>query len=343
MRHQPFHLLVYNVGWIGVDLFFVLSGFLISTLIFKEFKRTNEFAPKQFLIRRGFKIYPTYYLFVALFSISISWNGELDVKKLLSELVFIQNYVIGFGYTFGPSWSLAIEEHFYFGFALLIYLLLKNDSSLLFFPEKRLLRQPFFIAILGLLVLVLFFRYLSLVIELNPINNYLHTHLRMDSIAFGVLVGYLNEFFLKQFNALVQKCKSILVVAFVCFISWAISTDLFSSMFALIFGFTFVYLGFGFILMVLTADNAYYSRFRQWCYYLAYPIELTGKASFVIYIIHEAVNDKYSGIFGALNTSLLQLKAFIITSALSITIGIAYTELVENRILKFRNRYFPSK
>ena len=43
-------------GWLGVDLFFVLSGFLVSGLIFDEYRRTNGFAGVRFLIRRGFKI-----------------------------------------------------------------------------------------------------------------------------------------------------------------------------------------------------------------------------------------------------------------------------------------------
>ena len=53
-------------GWVGVDLFFVLSGFLVSGLIFKEYDTYGTFDPWRFLIRRGFKIYPTLYLFLGL-------------------------------------------------------------------------------------------------------------------------------------------------------------------------------------------------------------------------------------------------------------------------------------
>lgn len=47
-------------GWIGVDLFFVLSGFLIASLLFKEHKASGSIDLKRFLIRRGFKIYPAF-------------------------------------------------------------------------------------------------------------------------------------------------------------------------------------------------------------------------------------------------------------------------------------------
>lgn len=45
-------------GWVGVDLFFVLSGFLVSGLLFEEYKKRGSLDLKRFLIRRGFKIYP---------------------------------------------------------------------------------------------------------------------------------------------------------------------------------------------------------------------------------------------------------------------------------------------
>ena len=52
-------------GWIGVDLFFVLSGFLVSGLLFQEYQATHEIQPARFLLRRGLKIYPQFYFFIA--------------------------------------------------------------------------------------------------------------------------------------------------------------------------------------------------------------------------------------------------------------------------------------
>ena len=55
-----------RAGWIGVDLFFVLSGFLISGLLFGEYQRRGSIQLKRFYIRRGFKIYPAFYVFLAV-------------------------------------------------------------------------------------------------------------------------------------------------------------------------------------------------------------------------------------------------------------------------------------
>mgnify|MGYP001205359475 CR=1 FL=1 len=53
-----------DIGWIGVDLFFVLSGFLVSMLLFKEVRIKGRLSIRHFLIRRGLKIYPSFYFFI---------------------------------------------------------------------------------------------------------------------------------------------------------------------------------------------------------------------------------------------------------------------------------------
>ena len=62
-----------RVGWIGVDLFFVLSGFLISGLLFSEYKKRHSISLKRFFIRRGLKIYPAFYAFLLLTGVIGGW------------------------------------------------------------------------------------------------------------------------------------------------------------------------------------------------------------------------------------------------------------------------------
>lgn len=126
-RHQNIFSYARTMGWIGVDLFFVLSGFLVSGLLFKEYKKYGDVKPFKFLIRRGFKIYPIYYLFYLPYLIPILIKGNLNLKGLIADMTFLQNYAFGFGYSYAASWSLAVEEHFYFSFALLVWFILKKD------------------------------------------------------------------------------------------------------------------------------------------------------------------------------------------------------------------------
>src|SRR5687767_1067051 len=112
-------------GWIGVDLFFVLSGFLVSGLLFKEYQRTGMVDIGRFLIRRGFKIYPPFYVLL-LVLVVVGWD-VLTWRRILIDVFFVQNY-------FSPSvtwatWSLAIEEHFYLMLACLTWCLVRWRSQ----------------------------------------------------------------------------------------------------------------------------------------------------------------------------------------------------------------------
>ena len=116
-------------GTDAVHLFFVLSGFLVSGLLFKEYIKFGNVRPVHFLIRRGFKIYPVFWLALILFLCIKQYEGSpVSWFRFISEILFLQNYVNGWGYAInGVSWSLAIEEHFYFGLALIFpYVISKN-------------------------------------------------------------------------------------------------------------------------------------------------------------------------------------------------------------------------
>src|SRR5260370_31028003 len=65
-RHFPYYRPWGKVGWIGVDLFFVLSGFLISGLLYQEYKTLGKIRFGRFVFRRGFKIWPPFYVFMSI-------------------------------------------------------------------------------------------------------------------------------------------------------------------------------------------------------------------------------------------------------------------------------------
>ncbi len=60
-RHFGINIYLYKIGWVGVDLFFVLSGFWVSGLLFREYKKTTKINFIRFFVRRGLKIYPLFY------------------------------------------------------------------------------------------------------------------------------------------------------------------------------------------------------------------------------------------------------------------------------------------
>jgi peptidoglycan/LPS O-acetylase OafA/YrhL len=103
-------------GFLGVDLFFVISGFLIVTLLLRERRRTGGISLRGFYWRRFLRIFPPYYLMLAVFA-AVAWLKPGDTSDVIRrELPFAFFYVSNLVTMHGPlslTWSLAAEEQFY--------------------------------------------------------------------------------------------------------------------------------------------------------------------------------------------------------------------------------------
>jgi peptidoglycan/LPS O-acetylase OafA/YrhL len=96
---------IFQFGWTGVDLFFVLSGFLIGGQLWKELKRSDTINVGTFILRRGFRIWPLYFVIVILSPVlTRTWSYKWG------DWAFLTNYVTG---RVEGGWSLSTEEQFY--------------------------------------------------------------------------------------------------------------------------------------------------------------------------------------------------------------------------------------
>lgn len=128
-------------GYLGVDIFFVISGYLITSIILRELKTTNQFSFKNFYLRRIRRIIPAL-LFVMLFSLPFGWylllpNNFVDfINSIFFSLGFSSNYFFHYsGQIYGAenglfkpflhTWSLSVEEQFYILFPLFLYVIFK--------------------------------------------------------------------------------------------------------------------------------------------------------------------------------------------------------------------------
>ena len=117
-----------SIGWIGVDLFFVLSGFLITGILLDT--REEKLYYKNFYLRRALRVFPLYYVVIVLgLAIQIAWHDESIIHNLYETswfVVYLGNIHAVFKNhpplaTFlGPFWSLQIEEQFYLIFPFLV-------------------------------------------------------------------------------------------------------------------------------------------------------------------------------------------------------------------------------
>ena len=120
-----YFLRIFGIGWVGVDLFFVLSGFLIGGILL-DAKSSDKYF-KTFYLRRIHRIFPLYYAWLALYILILVCGLYLGASRLESSsvdlvrvpryLLYIQNWSASgslFEYFWlGPTWSLAVEEQFY--------------------------------------------------------------------------------------------------------------------------------------------------------------------------------------------------------------------------------------
>nr|WP_063572961.1 acyltransferase [Luteibacter rhizovicinus] len=118
-------------GWMGVDLFFVLSGYLIGTQVFKALQRTGTVDFPSFYKRRFIRILPAFFVVLALYEWWPAWPEAKGMQPLWQFLTFTFNlqYDNGDNYAFSHVWSLCVEEHFYLVFPFLAFALTRKPAA----------------------------------------------------------------------------------------------------------------------------------------------------------------------------------------------------------------------
>jgi peptidoglycan/LPS O-acetylase OafA/YrhL len=166
------HLAVLQLGGKGVDLFFVLSGWLLGRQLLNEVRQAGTIDVRRFWYRRWLRTLPAYYtvllptLLWQLMAHGPSWEQA-------SFLVFGQNYLPSIP-CFGVSWSLCVEEHFYLLVAPVLLLLFRFRTAVVLLPA--LLLVPHVCRVMGWY------------------HSTVQTHVRWDQCASGVLLAYVSVF-----------------------------------------------------------------------------------------------------------------------------------------------------
>lgn len=316
-------------GWVGVDLFFVLSGFLVSGLLFREHEKFGYISAKNFLVRRGFKIYPAFWLLIATTIAVLAFRDHAFYpQKIWSELLFLQNYRPGL---WNHTWSLAVEEHFYF--LLLLFLLLLSRRC----PTAKAFRLvPAAFAILAVVCLSL--RVLTAhLVPYNDVTNLFPSHLRMDSLFAGVFISYLYHFYRDSFLGWARRHRVTLVVLGLFLLSLPFLFPLGSSQFIVTFGLTLLYVGSGFLLIAALVTAV--PRGRS-----AALLAFVGSHSYSIYLWHRPfvrwAAPKLDHVVGGGQNWFFDTGAYLTGSIL---FGILMATLIEFPVLRVRDHLFPSR
>lgn len=316
-------------GWVGVDLFFVLSGFLVSGLLFTEYKSRGSLSIGRFYVRRGWKIYPPFFVLIAVTIWFKALAGSpVPWPPLLAEIFFVQSYFPGL---WGYTWSLAVEEHFYLLLPLTLLLMLKLNKK-----SAEPLRP-----VLAFAVCVAFF---ALFLRLanayyQPVYSHLThlfaSHLRIDSLFFGVAISYLYHYHTNKFVEIFSPWRRWLIIGGIILLGPAFIFELETTPFIYTVGLTIFYLGSGMLLVGILLSNI-----------PDHPV-LTGLAalgaySYSIYLWHMPVNlwgvPLVNAIFGDSLGFGIRAAVYFIGS---LVVGAAMSKIIEIPALRLRDYWFP--
>ncbi|MEZ2348710.1 acyltransferase family protein [Terriglobus sp. RCC_193] len=298
-------------GTAGVDIFFVLSGFLVGGLLLKEWKVRGNINIKRFLVRRGLKIWPQYYIFL----IASLLTGRHTFRFLLGNFLNIQNYMGGIAHT----WTLAVEEH--------AYLLL---MTLLFLAASFKLQWRTVFCIVAALAAFTIGRsfWISCVYH---VDSYTFTFTRLHGILFGVLLAMLFHFAPKTFSR-VQNMRPL----------WIAVISL-----TLLFFRLSIHQAWAPPLWTLLADLSGVALFlllyrpghrHSWLYR---AVAWIGVYSYGIYLWHVSTSTSIYSLTHRFWPAHEAAANRILAPIAGILVGILMTRLIEFPTLALRDKFFP--
>ncbi len=309
---SPSHLAPLGFGGTGVDLFFVLSGWLIGYQLFKELGKFNNIDIKRFWVRRWMRTLPAYYA-VLLFTVAQQYITKDNVSFPIEHFFFIQNYEHPLT-LFTVSWSLSVEEQFYLFIAPCIALLTKTNKHI---------RT---VVLIVLLLLPTLFR------ELELYNSLKETHVRWDCCVMGVLLANIYYSYPNVWQKLMRAAIPLAVVSLCIYLSFyyfrwfpnSLITDPSKLLLAVLFG--------SFILWANKTHISFYQPINTAIYYVS-------TRSYAIYLLHPDALALCKKLFINQHFSIYILAAFIISCLAS---EVLY-RVVEQPIMNMRSRFQASQ
>ena len=325
---------VFFFGWLGVDLFFVLSGFLITDILLKTVGKKGYL--KNFYIRRILRIFPLYYLCLILFLIVLpKTNLQFNVQYYVDHQVWIWTYLQNWIYTFqNPGqtntlnhlWSLAVEEQFYLLWPLAV-LVIRNPKYLLLFISLIL------VAVLGLRL----WAWMHQVADLAYFN--LFTFTRIDGICIGCMIALLqrvNPNFLKRYTTAI-----VLFFAFMNFAFFFVNRRYeFAFPYLALAGYTTFAMMFG-----LLVNEAVTNKTKLVNFLFNIPLlKFFGKISYGFYIFHWPVYILLSPylfpwVSKFVNGSSLQFIVSVLATLAAVGISWLSYQYFEKYFLKLKDKF----
>jgi peptidoglycan/LPS O-acetylase OafA/YrhL len=318
-----FRFLASVCGSTGVSIFFVISGYLITTLLIQEEERTGRIDLRDFYVRRILRIFPAFYLFLTVVLL-LDLAGMVDhapAHNYLACVLYIRNF-FGRGYETSHLWSLSIEEQFY----------ILWPSLLVLVAARR--RLPLAAAIIASVCVWRSFLVLSGRVSSSALTDaalYMRTDLRIDTILAGcalALVSRTSGF--RRVNAAILSRRWVFWLACPSLAAWVL--------FARHIPYSAGVEGTVSSLLLVVLLNWFLHNDHSWLGRVLQtpPALVLGKLSYSLYLWQQLF-------LGPKTANLSGIRQFPLNLCLTVLVAVASYFLVEKRFLAIKDRYFKAQ
>lgn len=323
-----------EMGWAGVDVFFVLSGFLITSILLRTKKQPGYF--KKFYARRILRIFPLYYTTITLIFIAMPLispeQTEITRATWPWYYLYLQNWgnalnLIPTIFAIGATWSLAIEEQFYLFWPSVVYWL----------ESKKLAWAAGLLALFSLALRLLIVKRFRKLLDYNKFF-YFATITRLDSLLLGALIAlaFQSETLKKWLKALAAPVFALSLGLIIYFASRRPDSPLVDNYLMYSYGYSVIALASAALIVMLTTyaeANPLRALFR------AAALRFLGKYSYAIYLFHMLPLLIFQRLFAQSQGLTAWLTFNALTPLVTILLALLSWNLLETRMLALK-KYF---
>jgi peptidoglycan/LPS O-acetylase OafA/YrhL len=331
-----------TIGWIGVDLFFVLSGYLIANQIFSGITRGQSLSLKAFYARRFLRTLPNFYVVLALYFLFPTVMGGNTPPALWRFLSFTQNYQLQPGTAFSHAWSLCIEEQFYLVLPAIVILCVRYGKSI-----KLGWALLVSLMILGIVTRSLLWlqygREADGAINAYYPNIYYSTFCRFDELLPGVAIAMLKNFHCDTWERLMMKGQALLIAgALSCallaylLLNFYVIDDYGYGYFMTAFGYSLIALCFAILTTAALSPSSWLHRIR-----IPGATQLAAW-SYAIYLSHKAIAMILQKLLASNGVDAGSGFAVLIITCVCVIGGWLLYKIVETPFMHLRDVRFPS-
>lgn len=332
VSHQSTFGIFSEIGWVGVDLFFVLSGYLIGNQIFNALKNQQGFSFKQFYYRRLLRTLPNYLAVLSMYFLIHGFSEYETISPLWKFLTFTQNLGLHIGTAFSHAWSLCIEEQFYLVLPVLAITVVNKKTPV----SLRTLFGGLLIA--GIILRACLWMYCAQ----YPYEEFKHlfyshiyyaSYCRLDELIMGVGIAVWKNFHARTWEDLTAKGNWMLLFGLIgsSMVCYGFAHHHYS-FFMTAFGYPLLAISFAALTIAALSPNSYFHRMKI-------PGASTLAVwSYAIYLIHKPISVLVYHALARFGIEPSSLLAVITVMLSSIGSGYLLYTVVEVPFLRIRDR-----